>query len=66
MSAGWAERFPLAAAGVRKLKAETVMLDYELVAPDSADVADFLRPTMASGRFGTRRITLRKPAPAVE
>jgi ATP-dependent DNA ligase len=37
----WTERYPLAAAGARKLKAATLTLDCELVVPDAVGVANF-------------------------
>lgn len=39
----WTDRYPRAAAGVRKLKVETITIDAELVVADAAGVADFAR-----------------------
>lgn len=39
----WTERYPRAAAAVRKLRVETVTIDAELVCADEDGVADFAR-----------------------
>jgi bifunctional non-homologous end joining protein LigD len=39
----WTDRYPLAVAGARKLKAQTVTLDCELVTCDERGVADFAK-----------------------
>ena len=39
----WTDRYPLAAAGARKLKAQSATLDCELVCCDSNGIADFAR-----------------------